>query len=147
MRGGGRNVAAMLFFAGVVLTQLYFVVGAYEHPHKLFGYQPFSESSEWRTTIVRVLPSGERDNIRDGWNGYLWHELVPVGRGLTFPLDWHRAHSGVGSTLAFFQEALDWVATHTPDDTEALYLEAEVEYRRNGHEPVRVVLRSVDRTP
>ena len=49
------------------------------------------------------------------------------------------------SSLAFFQSALDYVATHTPGDEHALYFEAHVEFRRNGHEVERVVLRSVDR--
>ncbi len=140
-----RTAGAASLFAAVTLAQAYFVVAAYDHPHSVFGYQPFSESSTWRATIVRVLDDGERDDIRDGWEGYLWHELVPVGRGLTFPLDWHRAHSGIDSTLDFFQHALDWVATHTPNDRHALYFEARVEFSRNGHEVETVVLRSVDR--
>lgn len=140
-----RKAAAIFVFATVTLAQAYFIVAAYDNPHHVFGYQPFSEASSWRATIVRVLDTGERDDIRDGWEGYLWHELIPVGRGLTFPLDWHHASTGVDSSLAFFQEALDYVATHTPNDEHALYLEAHVEFRRNGHDVETVVLRSVER--
>ncbi len=139
-----RKKVAKAFFAAVVLAQAYFVVAAYGDPHKFFGYQPFSESSTWEAQIVRVLPDGERVDIRHGWEGYHWHQLVRE-RGLDAPFEMHRAHSGVDSTLAFFQAALDWVATHTPRDRRTRYLEARVRYIKNRRAPVEVTLWSVVR--
>lgn len=139
-----RKKAAKAFFAAVVLAQAYFVVAAYGDPHKFFGYQPFSESSTWEAQIVSVRADGERVDIRHGWEGYHWHQLVR-DRGLNAPFEMHRAHSGVDSTLTFFQAALDWVATHTPRDTRTQYLEARVRYIQNRRAPVELTLRSVDR--
>ena len=39
-----RRLGAQCFFAAVIGLQLFFVVRAYDDPHHLFGYQPFSES-------------------------------------------------------------------------------------------------------
>ena len=40
-----RKAGAAFVCVSVILVQLYFVVGAYENPHHIFGYQPFSEAS------------------------------------------------------------------------------------------------------
>ncbi len=140
-----RTLAAQLFFAAVVIAQAYFVVAAYDNPHSHFGYQPFSQSSTWSAHIVRVTYDGQRHDIRDGWEGYHWPTLVRARRGLDWPFDTHNAHSGVESTLDFFQKALDWVALNTPNDRTTRYLEARVHYVKNAHEPVEVTLRSVER--
>ena len=42
----------------------------------------------------------------------------------------------------FLDEALDWVADHTPDDTETAYLEATVTAYHNTRGPETHVLRS-----
>jgi len=55
------------------------------------------------------------------------------------------ATGSIDSTLAYLDEALDWVATHTPADHETRYLEADVTYYRNTRGPEHVVLRSVER--
>jgi hypothetical protein len=47
--------------------------------------------------------------------------------------------------LAFLDAALDWVADHTPRDTETRYLEATVTAWHNADEPAVLVLRSEDR--
>ncbi|MEM9067353.1 MAG: hypothetical protein AAGE52_02575 [Myxococcota bacterium] len=140
-----RHLPAKLTITVVWTAQLYFVLMAYGDPFKYFGYQPFGESSTWEATVVRVLPDGSRHDIRHGWEGYDWAAMVR-GRGLDVP--WHRHHAatGVDATLVRFQHALDWVALHTPRDTEALYLEAEVRYVRNRGEPQEVTLRSVERS-
>lgn len=138
-----RRLGAQCFFAAVIGLQLFFVVRAYDDPHHLFGYQPFSESSTWRATILRVTDSGRYD-IRNGWAGYHWSQLVR-GRGLTTPWVDGSAASGVESQLAFFQQALDWVATHTPNDRSTRYFEAHVRTVRNRGEPETRVMRSVER--
>lgn len=138
-----RRALRVLTIAGVWSLQLGFVVAAYDNPQKHFGYQPFSESSTWEATIVRVLRDGRRVDVRDGWS-YEWGAMVR-GRGLDRPWHEHHAASGVDATLERLQAALDWVATHTPEDTETRYLEAEVRTVRNRR-PMRFhVLRSVER--
>lgn len=139
-----RRLGAQCFFGAVVGLQLFFVVRAYDDPHSMFGYQPFSESSTWSAVILRVTDRGKLD-IRNGWEGYHWAELVR-GRGLTTPWVRSNAASGVDSQLAFFQQALDWVATHTPRDRSTRYLEAHVSYVRNRGEPESLVLTSVERS-
>lgn len=52
---------------------------------------------------------------------------------------------GVGATVDFLAEALDWVATHTPDDHDTRYLEATVTTYENTRGPTVTVLRSVER--
>ena len=53
---------------------------------------------------------------------------------------------GVGATVDFLDDALDWVATHTPADRETRYLEATVTYFENTRGPSVTVLRSVERS-
>ena len=55
------------------------------------------------------------------------------------------ASAGGPATIDFLEEALDWVADHTPADTETLYLEADVTWFHNTRGPLRTVLRSHDR--
>ena len=129
---------------GVVVLQAVFVVRAYWAPHREFGYQMFPESSQWQADIYAVSAS-RRVSIEDGWAGYRWSELVE-GRGLTVPWRRHHADSGLERQLQLLQEALDWVARNTPDDTETEHLEAVVTTWPNLGEAETVVLRSVDRT-
>ena len=72
-----------------------------------------------------------------------WNTLVdmPALRVLAAP---PRVY-GVGATIAFLDDALDWVATHTPADHETRYLEATVTYYQNTRGPKVTVLRSVER--
>ncbi len=138
-----RTRLAQAFFVAVVALQAHFVVAAYDDPHSHFGYQPFSQSSTWQATIVRVLDDGSRVDVREGWEGYSWPALVQE-RGLDTPWVAGTAPSGVESTLAFFQQALDYVATHTPRDTHTRYFEAQVHTVKNRR-PRDWVLRSVER--
>lgn len=129
----------------MVVLQLAFVVRAYWAPHHEFGYQMFPESSQWQAEIYAVA-DGQRRSIDEGWSGYRWNDLVD-GRGLDVPWRRHHADSGVDRQLAFLQEALDWVATNTPDDDRTEYLEAVVTTWPNLGEPETQVLRSVERFP
>ncbi|MEM6955851.1 MAG: hypothetical protein AAF411_08105 [Myxococcota bacterium] len=140
-----RRAARGAFFVLIAGAQVFFVVRAYSDPHSRFGYQPFSESSTWQATIVRVLPSGERVDIRQGWAGYSWEALMPNERGLRFVFERHNASGGIASTLDFFQRALDWAALNTPADQETVHLEAHVRYWQNTRGPTEVLLRSVPR--
>jgi hypothetical protein len=136
---GRRTVVAL-----VVIVQLAFVARGYWSDHKEFAFQMFPESSSWRADVYRVTAAGERIPITTPWSGYRWEELV-TGRGLGRPDVRHHADAGLDNQLAFLDAALDWVATHTPRDTESRYLEAVVTAWHNTDEPHVVVLRSRDR--
>lgn len=130
------------FVAVVLVGHAALLVRGYHDPHKLFAFQPFNESSTWRADIVRVTVDGRRVPIEEPWpGGYRWDELVDWGV-LEQPGTPRHAYSGVGASLDFLDEALDWVADHTPDDTETRYLEATTEAYRNTRGPEVRVLRS-----
>ncbi len=130
------------FVVVVLVGQAALLVRGYADPHKLFAFQPFNESSTWRADVVRVTADGRRVPIEEPWpGGYDWDELVGWGV-LERPGVLRHAYSGLGASLDFLDEALDWVADHTPDDTETLYLEAVTEGYRNTRGPEVQVLRS-----
>jgi hypothetical protein len=139
-----RMYLAGAFCAAVVAVQIGFALNGYREPHKLFAFQPFDESSTWRADVVRVTWDGRRLPIGAGWDGYDWDELVAMG-ALRNPGRLRHASRGIDSTLAYLDEALDWVAAHTPDDHRTRYLEADVTYYRNTRGPHHVVLRSGER--
>ena len=133
------------FVVVVLLGHAVLLVRGYADPHKFFAYQPFNESSTWRADIVRVTSDGRRIPIDEPWPGdYDWDELVRW-RVLQRPELLRHAYSGLGASLDFFDEALDWVAENTPDDDETLFLEARTEAYRNTRGPEVRVLRSPDR--
>lgn len=133
------------FIVTVLAVQVGFALNGYRDPHKFFAFQPFNESSTWRADIVRVTRDGERLPIDGGWAGYTWNELVGTN-ALTGPSRLRHASMGVGATIDFLDDALDWIATHTPADRETLYLEATVTSFRNTRGPTITVLRSVERS-
>ena len=128
----------------VVVVQVAFVVRAYHSAHMEFGFQMFPESSTWQADIVRVTDDGRRIPISDPWDGYRWPQMVR-SRGLSSPGVRHHADAGLDNQLAFLDAALDYVADHTPRDTETRYLEAVVTTWHNTDDPKTVVLRSRDR--
>jgi hypothetical protein len=69
---------------------------------------------------------------------------VPIGN-LGNPAPLHHADHGIDTTLAFFADALDYVAAHTPRDRQTLYFEATVTYYRNRRGPFTRVMRSRER--
>lgn len=133
------------FVVAVLAVQIGFAVNGYRDPHKFFAFQPFNESSTWRADIVRVTWNGERVPIDEGWDGYDWDGLVGMA-ALRGPERLRHAYMGVGATVDFLDDALDWVATNTPDDHETRYLEATVTSFENTRGPTVTVLRSVERT-
>ncbi len=132
------------FVVGVLAVQVGFAINGYRDPHKFFAFQPFNESSTWRADIVRVTWDGERLPIDDAWAGYRWSSLVDMPALTGYSRTRHASY-GVDATLAYLDDALDWVATHTPADQDTRYLEATVTYRRNTRGPEVTVLRSVER--
>lgn len=134
------------FVAGVLAVQVGLALNGYRDPHKFFAFQPFNESSTWSAEIVRVTWDGERQPVVDGWAGYRWNTLVDMPALTGFTRTRHASY-GIGATIGFLDDALDWVATHTPDDHETRYLEATVTYHRNTRGPEITVLRSVERDP
>jgi hypothetical protein len=139
-----RVIGRRVIVAVVVVLQLGFVARGYTSAHKEFAYQMFNESTDWRADIVRVTRAGDRIPIDEDWSGYQWSALVDT-RGLFDPANRNHADAGIDNQLAFLDAALDYVAAHTPNDTETEYLEATVTYWRNAHDPKTVVLRSAAR--
>ena len=93
---------------------------------------------------MRVTWDGRRIPIEGGWAGYEWNELVGLP-ALNNPSHERHASNGVDATVDYLDQALDWVAAHTPNDTETRYLEATVTTVRNTHPPETTVLRSDER--
>jgi hypothetical protein len=139
-----RVVARRVIVVLVVLLQVALVVRGYTSAHKEFAFQMFSESTDWRADIVRVTSTGERIPIDENWDGYRWSDLVRT-RALWNPELRHHADASLDNQLAFLDESLDYVADHTPRDTETAYLEAKVTYWRNTHPAKQVVVRSKGR--
>ncbi len=119
-----------MFVVAVLAVQVGFALNGYRDPHKYFAFQPFNESSTWQADIVRVTWDGRRVPIEGGWAGYQWNELVGLP-ALRNPSQERHASNGVAATVDYLDEALDWVAVHTPDDTETRYFEATVTTVRN----------------
>lgn len=137
-----RAVAVRACVVVVLVAQALLLVRSYADPHNFFGFQPFNESSTWRADIVRVTADGDRIPVEETWpGGYDWDDLVGWGV-LQRPDRLKHAYSGLDASVDFLDGALDWVADHTPDDTETLYLEASVTGYRNTRGPERRELRS-----
>jgi hypothetical protein len=139
-----RVIGRRTIVSAVVMVQLLLVIRGYTSDHKELAFQMFPESSTWRADIVRVTGDGERLPVTERWAGYRWDELVTT-RGMQHPGVRHHADAGIDNQLAFLRAALDWVATHTPRDTETRYLEAVVTYQRNNDAPRVLVMRTPDR--
>ncbi|MCB0996614.1 MAG: hypothetical protein KDB21_16080 [Acidimicrobiales bacterium] len=124
--------------------QLYLIVGRTGDPHHRFGFQPFGRADVYSAEIVRVTADGERLPVDDGTWEYRWSALVAEPH-LTHPFRPRWASDGADATLDLLDDALDWVAANTPDDTRTHYLEAVVTVIPNGRDPETVVLRSAQR--
>jgi hypothetical protein len=136
-----RVIGRRVIVAVVVVAQLLLVARGYWSDHKEFAFQMFPEASTWQADVVRVTADGRRVPVTEPWFGYRWDDLV-TGRGLAHPEVRHHADAGLDNQLAFFREAIDWVAENTERDDETLYLEATVTYWHNDDGPEVVVLRS-----
>ena len=145
-RGSLRVLARRAVVVAVVCLQLLLVARGYWSAHKEFAFQMFPESSTWQADIVRVTTTGARVPVGEPWFGYRWTDLVPE-RGMASPDVRHHADSGLDNQLAFLAAAINWVADHTPRDTETRYLEAVVTTWHNTDPARVVVLRSHERGP
>ena len=143
-RPAWRRRAAGACIVVVLGTQVALAAHGYRDPQKLFAFQMFNESSTWQADIVRVTWDGRRIPVSEDWAGYDWNRLVDMP-ALSGGARQRHASMGIGSTLAYLDDALDWVARHTPRDTETRYLEATVTSYRNTRGPTVTVLRSVER--
>lgn len=144
-RSPARRRLVVAAVATIVVGQLVVLLfGAFDPAHR-FGFQPFNESSTIRADIVRVTVDGRRVPITDPWpGGYEWDALMGWGV-LEQPHVRKHAFSSAATVIGYYEEALDWVAGHTPGDHETRYLEATVHVIRNTRPEEPVVLRSVDR--
>ena len=134
-------VARRVVVVAVVVLQVGLITRGYWSDHKEFAFQMFPESSTWRAEVVRVTADGRRVPIERPWFGYRWDELVRE-RGLDYPSIRHHADAGLANQLAFFEAALDWVATNTPRDLRTRYLEATVTSWHNDDPPEVEIMRS-----
>ncbi len=138
---------ARIFVFVIVGLQLAMIVRGYWDPHARFAWRPFPEASRFQADIVRVTADGRRVDAMKPWaGGYRWSELVRCC-GLHDPRRMRPAKRGIGSTLLYLQDALDWVADHTPRDRDTIYYEARVTYYRNRDGPYYVTLTSKRREP
>ena len=64
---------------------------------------------------MRVTWDGERKPVADDWAGYRWNSLVGMPALTGYSRTRHASY-GVDATIAFLDDALDWVATNTPAD-------------------------------
>lgn len=137
-----RVWARRLVVVGVLGAQAFALLHGRSDPHKVYAFQMFAEASRWKADIVRVTHDGRRVPISEPWpGGYTWNELVR-GRSLNNPSRLHHADASLAGTLDFLQEALHWVADHTPLDEETAYLEAEVTTSYNRRPLTTVIMRS-----
>jgi hypothetical protein len=139
-----RVYLRLVVFIAVIALQLGFVARAHWSDHKEFGWQMFPEASRWQADVVRVTAGGDRVSLEEEWFGYRWNDMIR-GRGLGSPWREHHADAGIDNQLAFFQEAMDWLAANTPRDTETLYYEASVTTWYNRGAPETQTMRSIDR--
>jgi hypothetical protein len=162
----------VVFAAVYVVAQGALVLTAARRPDHAFGFQMFSEASTMEVHLSRkvVVPADARSDASQGahraedgtvlvpvtggtWkardaNGdlhrFAWRDRVkdPVLANLDVQVF---ASYGAPAQLFRLQAALDDVARHTPEDAETLALVADVDVRRNGHEPIRTHLVSAPR--
>ena len=140
----------LVFFGG----QLALVAWSYVRGDRLFGYQMFAESTFFTARLYRVTADGRREHLRDGsWiaadehgvrRRFSWRGFVD-----DFRLDRlerrTRAKIGIGTTLKFFQHALDHVVEQIPQDRETRRLELEIRYETAGGLVRDVTLQSRER--
>ncbi len=135
-----RDRAVRCFFVAVVTGALALLVRGYHDPHRLFAFQPFNASDEWQVDLYREI-DGVLVPVEGGeWEGYRWNALVPPqlqGLGRL-----RHASGGADNTIDFLDDALDWVAHHTPADTETDRLVAEVTWFHNTRGPYTTTLSS-----
>ncbi len=120
-----------------------------------YGFRMFPEASTVSVHVSRRLDGGRVAPIEGG----RWEAMDCAGsrhklawsRMVRSPAPWRLdaelgAPYGVEASVAEVRGALDYVATHTPEDCETRALVAEVTTRRNGGPP-SVVTFEASRSP
>lgn len=138
-------------FAGL---ELFGIAWGQKQPDHVLGFQMFNEASRLTIHLKREVRSGaKRKLVRvvDGhWRApnqagqvrdYSWPELVTYSPLNQLDRSVHASY-GLDAQLMRLQQALDYVARHTPDDAQTLALVADVETTRNGQPPSKVRLRA-----
>jgi hypothetical protein len=139
--GAARRIV-VVFAVAAALTA---VVAGSVSTWRPYAWRMFPEASTWEASVVRVTRAGERVDVRDEWpGGYEWGDLV-AGSGLERVFVRQPADYGVAVSTDKLAAALDWVAGHTPNDGETVWLEATVRTSHNGRPDTVVTLRSPPR--
>ena len=155
MRDLGK-ASRVVVATGWIALQLTLVATGGLREDRLFAFQMFNESSTLKVHLYRRLksPAGVLSPVALGeWDArgldgsvhrVRWRDHVkPIELGL-FDRTLHASY-GVQAQLSRWRAALDYVATHTPEDAETDALVADVMVVRNGHERSMVRLTSVPR--
>lgn len=153
-----RRSSRAAFFIAFIAVQLALVLTAESRPDRIFGFRMFNESSSAKFDLFRRVRRGRRERLvplRDG----TWQARTPAGESREFhwtdsvrytalqePSRFVHATYGLDAQLFRLQQALDYVAQHTPDDAETLSFVAKVETLKNGRPGPRVELTSRART-
>jgi hypothetical protein len=145
-----------VWFAGLFLAvQLTLIATTGWRPNHAFGFRMFHEYATVKVRLWRRV-RGHPGLVRVD-NGLWWardragqvHRMAWFWSVAPFGPAWLdatvKASYGADWALAAYQYALDWVATHTPEDAETETLEADVTVQNNGHAPVTHHLTSVVR--
>ncbi len=123
-------------------------------PDRVFGFRMFNESSKVKFELSRRVRRGRRERLvplRDGaWRArtaagerreFQWQTSVRYP-ALSAPSRFVHATYGLDAQLFRLQAALDYVASHTPEDAETLAFVADVDTIKNGRPGPRVRLTS-----
>lgn len=134
--------AKATFAAAWLAVQGVLVVSAGQRPDAAFGFRMFSESSTLEVHLFRELPDGTRVEVENGeWvakdrdgipHRISWGSHVKEPNLTAFGVTMHAAY-GAAAQVQRWSAALDYVAAHTPDDTETRALELELGVKKNGH--------------
>src|SRR5277367_5022115 len=133
----GRALFCVLFFG----SEAVLVATAGMRSDRSYGFRMFPEASTIVVHVARRLDGGrvvpieadrwQAHDCSGGVHSFRWSTMVhsPAPGQLDVPIG---APYGVESELHRTRDALEWVATHTPEDCETRALVARIEPRKNG---------------
>lgn len=146
---------SILFFCCSYLTiQVVAIVHAHFSEDKRFGFWMFAESSQFQAKLYRQLKDGTFVYAPKGtWvlhhaegqtTEYAWDSMVRDFRLYQLE-ELKRAKTGMYVTLKYLQYALNYVADHTPQDTETVRFLLKIKYKRAQGEWEEVFFESHNR--
>jgi hypothetical protein len=156
-RSSERRRRRAAFAAAYVGVQVGLIATAGHRADAAFGFRMFSESSTIKVSLSREIdaPSGHGTvavPVVDGaWaahdkDGQLrrvrWSDRVKESALATFDVPMHASYSA-DAQVARWHAALDYVASHTPEDAESRALSLDISVRRNGRDPQQLHFVSV----